>query len=216
MFEYRYIQFESLAHSKRRSFLFLRARVKTLLVLEIVFNAVQISRLISKVELAVKGSYKPKLSQPEKIMADKSFIKRWKQQFNKKQLNTNSNFNNNTSMSERCKSTFFPQKTTKNDDIFATEDSQLKEKDGFPSPKLCKQRAGQLGRATSLPKPQNFNTTFRPCFRRASVEIDYAGRDARFQRIGDLDADTRRLLEIDIIEPLNFDQLKYRMDVFGK
>ena len=58
--------------------------------------------------------------------------------------------------------------------------------------------------------------TYRPLNRRPSIEIDYSGRHNRFQGIEQLDDTTRRQLEIDIIEPLNMDYLKYCMEVFNR
>ena len=52
-------------------------------------------------------------------------------------------------------------------------------------------------------------------YRCGSLQIDRASRHDRFQGIRNLDLPTRRLLEIDIIEPLDFDRHKYEM-VFGR
>ena len=52
-------------------------------------------------------------------------------------------------------------------------------------------------------------------YRCGSLQIDRASRHDRFQGIRNLDLPTRHLLEIDIIEPLDFDRHKYEM-VFGR
>ena len=64
-------------------------------------------------------------------------------------------------------------------------------------------------------EPPNVNIR-RPLNRKPSIEIDYSGRHNRFQGIEQLDDTTRRQLEIDIIEPLNIDYLKYCMEVFNR
>ena len=72
-------------------------------------------------------------------------------------------------------------------------------------------------RAVSSIGSGNINTKRRqslPC-KHSSIEIDYSGCHQRFQAFEELDDATRRQLEIDIIEPLNFDYLKYRMDVLN-
>lgn len=72
-------------------------------------------------------------------------------------------------------------------------------------------------RTVSNSGSQNNNTKRRsslPC-RKSSIEIDYSGEHNRFQGFEKLDEATRRQLEIDIIEPLNFDYLKYRIEVLN-
>ena len=74
-------------------------------------------------------------------------------------------------------------------------------------------------RLASEPERQVLATNAEFCvprhYRSGSLQIDPIGRHDRFEDIRNLDLPTRRLLEIDIIEPLDFDKQKYEM-LFGR
>ena len=74
-------------------------------------------------------------------------------------------------------------------------------------------------RLASEPERQVLDTNAEFCvprhYRSGSLQVDRSSRHDRFEGIRNLDLPTRRLLEIDIIEPLDFDKLKYEM-LFGR
>ena len=74
-------------------------------------------------------------------------------------------------------------------------------------------------RLASEPERQGLHTNAEFCvprhYRSGSLQVDRSSRHDRFEDIRSLDLPTRRLLEIDIIKPLDFDKLKYEM-LFGR
>ena len=86
------------------------------------------------------------------------------------------------------------------------------------APQVANKRVPRA-RLASEPERQVLDTNAEFCVPRhymsGSLQVNRSSHHDRFEGIRNLDLPTRRLLEIDIIEPLDFDKLKYEM-LFGR
>ena len=107
-------------------------------------------------------------------------------------------------------------------DLVATDGSRSKVREdvhsvGISAPHVAYNCVPQARRASDPERkaPATYELRAPRSHRTGSPQTDRTSHHDRFQGIRNLDLPTRRLLEIDIIEPLDFDKLKYEM-IFGR
>ena len=107
--------------------------------------------------------------------------------------------------------------------LVATDGSRSKEGKNVHSVELSAPHVAikrvPRARLASEPERQILDTSPELCvprhYRSGSLQMDHSRSHNCFEGIRNLDLPTRRLLEIDIVEPVDFDKLKYEM-LFGR